>query len=87
MCGELVLADWSAFKKIFYAAIPLLRDIHSWTDEFACGKRIRNFEVVCPGSSIWEDKQTTKKDLKEYWGADPVHLTPPPGGMKNWWKN
>ena len=119
--GELVMADWSAFKKIFYAAIPLLcaggenkkiilsplprfstakccpesghitnygskgygpnmgsclADIHSWTDDFARGKRIKNFEVVCPSSIIWEDKKTTIKDLKVYWSADPVHLTP-----------
>ena len=35
-----------------------------------------HFEVVCPGSIIWEDKNTSIKDLKVYWGADPVHLTP-----------
>ena len=121
VCGELVLANWTAFKKIFYAAVPLLRaggdnkkiilsplprystnkccsdekhitnygstgygtsmgaalaDIHSWTDDFACWKRIKNFEVVCPGTTIWEDKGKSTKALKMYWGSDPVHLTP-----------
>ena len=118
--GELVLADWATFRKIFYVAIPLLRaggdnkkiilsplprystskccseerhitnfgtkgygtgmgsslaDIHSWADDFARGKRIKNFEVTCPGSTIWEDCPTSKKDLAAYWGSDPVHLT------------
>ena len=47
-----------------------LADIHSWADDLARGKRIKNFEVTCPGSTIWEDSPTSKKDL-----AWPGHLT------------
>ena len=120
ICGELVLADWAAFRKIFYSSVLLLRaggnnkkiilsplprystakccldkshitnfgkkgygtsmgaalaDIHGWVDDLARGKRIVNYEVVCPGSIIWEDKEISKKDLANFWGADPVHLT------------
>ena len=52
-----------------------LADIHGWVDDLARGKRIVNYEVVCPGSIIWEDKEISKKDLANFWGADPVHLT------------
>ena len=51
-----------------------LADIHGWIDDFARGKRIQNYEVICPGSTIWEDASVSKHDLKNYWGADPVHL-------------
>ena len=92
-----MLADWSAFRKIFYVSIPLLRaggnnrkiilsplprfstvkccqdeehitnfgkkgfgtamgsklaEIHSWIDDFARGKRIKNYEFICPASTI-----------------------------------
>ena len=118
--GELSLADWSAFRKIFYASIPLLRaggenknlilsplprfstskcckdtghitnfgkkgygnimgsklaDIHSWIDDFSRGKRIRNYEVICPATTITTGDDVSKKDLAAFWGSDPVHLT------------
>ena len=60
-------------------------DIHSWADDFARGKRIKNFEVVCPGSIIWEDKNTSMKDLKIYWV--PIQFTSPPRVMRSWPKS
>ena len=128
--GELVLADWAALKKIFTAALPLLRaggknrklilsplprfvnskccasdlsdlhitnfggkayakgmgkqlaDIHGWLDDLARGRRLLNYESVCPSSAIGIDDNATIRDkatlegLKNRWGADPVHLTP-----------
>ena len=119
--GELVLADWQAFRKIFYVCIPLLRaggnnkkiilsplpwystakccpdiqhitnfskkgyrtsmgsklgDIHGWIEDFALGKRIKNFEVVCQATSLSTRDDISKRDLAAYWGGDPVHLTP-----------
>ena len=119
--GELVLADWHAFRKIFYISIPLLRaggnnkkiilsplprystskccpdirhitnfgkrgygttmgsklgDIHGWIEDFARGKRIKNFEVVCPATTISTGDNISKRDISAFWGGDPVHLTP-----------
>ena len=121
VAGDLVLADWSAFRKIFYVSIPLLRaggnnrkillsplprystakccqneehitnfgkkgfgtsmgsklaEIHSWIDDFARGKHIKNCEVICPASTIMTGDDISKKDLAAFWGSDPVHLTP-----------
>ena len=119
--GELVLADWHAFRKIFYVSIPLLRaggnnkkiilsplprystakccpdirhitnfgkkgygttmgsnlgDIHGWIEDFTREKRIKNFEVVCPATTISTGDNISKRDLSAFWGGDPVHLTP-----------
>ena len=118
--GELIVADWPTFKKIFYMSIPLLRaggdnrkiilsplprfstskccedskhvtdfgkegygttigealgDIQGWIDDFSRGKRIKNFEVLCPAIVMLQSNES-KKVLARYWGADPVHLTP-----------
>ena len=53
-----------------------LGDIHGWIEDFARGKRIKNFEVVCPATTISTGDNISKRDLSAYWGGDPVHLTP-----------
>ena len=53
-----------------------LAEIHSWIDDFARGKRIKNYEVICPASTIMVGDDISKKDLAAFWGSDPVHLTP-----------
>ena len=55
-----------------------LGEIHGWIEDFAGGKCIQNFTVVCPSTTLSEvDSETvSKKDLAAYWGSDPVHLTP-----------
>ena len=117
--GELVLAEWSALKKIFNMSAPLLRaagtcckivlsplpryatskccedkrhltnygtrsyatsmgnslaEIHSWLDDLAHGKRISNYEVMCPSSAIGLENNPDRKQLAKLWGNDPVHL-------------
>ena len=119
--GELLLADWTAFRKIYYMSIPLLRaggdnkklilsplprystsrccddtshisnfgkdgygttigealgDIQGWIDDFSRGKRIKNYEVICPAIMMLPSDKESKVMLARYWGADPVHLTP-----------
>ena len=53
-----------------------LAEIHSWIYDFTRGKRIKNYEVICPVSSIMVGDDISKKDLAAFWWADPVHLTP-----------
>ena len=53
-----------------------LDDIHKWIDDFSHEKCIKNYEVVCPATAMWQDNKEIKKDLARYWGTDPVHLTP-----------
>ena len=53
-----------------------LADIHSWIDDFTRGKGIKNYEVICPATTIMMGDDVSKKDLAAFWGADPVHLTP-----------
>ena len=52
-----------------------LADIHSWIDDLSRGKRIWNYEVICPATTIMTRDNVSKKDLAAFWGADPVHLT------------
>ena len=52
-----------------------LADIHSWIDDLSRGKRIWNYEVICPATTIMTGDNVSKKDLAAFWGADPVHLT------------
>ena len=52
-----------------------LAEIHSWIDDFARGKRIKNYEVICLATTIMTRDNVSKKDLAAFWGADPVHLT------------
>ena len=117
--GELVLAEWTALKKIFNLSAPLLRaagpcekiilsplpryatarccedsrhltnygtksyatgmgnslaEIHTWLDDLAHGKRIANYEVMCPSSAIGLENNPDRKQLAKMWGKDPVHL-------------
>ena len=59
-----------------------LADIHGWLDDLARGRRLLNYEIVCPSSAIGIEDNATIRDnatlegLKNRWGADPVHLTP-----------
>ena len=53
-----------------------LGDIHGWIEDFARGKRIKNFEVVCPATTISTGDNISKRDISAFWGGDPVHLTP-----------
>ena len=59
-----------------------LADIHGWLDDLARGRRLLNYESVCPSSAIGIDDnatirgKATLEGLKNRWGADPVHLTP-----------
>ena len=53
-----------------------LAEIHSWIYDFTRGTRIKNYEVICPVSSIMVGDDISKKDLAAFWWADPVHLTP-----------
>ena len=53
----------------------MLEDIHGWIEDFARGKCIKNFEVVCPATSLSAGDDISKKDLAAYWGGDLVHLT------------
>ena len=61
-----------------------LGEIHGWLDDLAHGKRLQNYEIICPSSYsyIGLEKNATLQDkegiaeLKKRWGADPIHLTP-----------
>ena len=119
--GELSVADWSAFRKIFYVSIPLLRaggenkklifsplprfstakccqdsghitnfgkkgygnnmgsklaDSHSWIDDFSRGKQIKNYEVICPATTIMTGDDISKKDLAAFWRGRSGPLVP-----------
>ena len=58
-----------------------LAEIHGWLDDLAHGKRLQNYEFICPSSSIGLADNSTLKDrgerekLRDRWGTDPVHLT------------
>ena len=51
-----------------------LAEIHTWLDDLAHGKRIANYEVMCPGTAIGLENNPDKKQLAKMWGKDPVHL-------------
>ena len=51
-----------------------LAEIHSWLDDLAHGKRISNYEVMCPSSAIGLENNPDRKQLAKLWGNDPVHL-------------
>ena len=51
-----------------------LVEIHSWLDDLAHGKRISNYEVMCPSSAIGLDNNLDKTQIARMWGKDPVHL-------------
>ena len=51
-----------------------LAEIHTWLDDLAHGKRIANYEVMCPSSAIGLENNPDRKQLAKMWGKDPVHL-------------
>ena len=59
-----------------------LADIHGWLDDLARGRRLQNYEIVCPASALGVEDNATINDkstqvgLRIRWGTDPVHLTP-----------
>ena len=59
-----------------------LADIHGWLDDLARGRRLQNYEIVCPATALGVDDnasindKSTQEGLRSRWGTDPVHLTP-----------
>ena len=59
-----------------------LADIHGWLDDLARGRRLQNYEIICPASALGVDDnasisdKSTQEGLRSRWGTDPVHLTP-----------
>ena len=42
----------------------------------AHGKRIKNYTTICNSSLIGLDVNESKKELPDWWGSGPVHMTP-----------
>ena len=42
----------------------------------AHGKRIKNYTTICNSSLIGLDVYESKKELPDWWGSGPVHMTP-----------
>ena len=53
-----------------------LAALHEWVDNLAHGKRIKNYYAIYTSSMIGLDVYQSKKELANWWGSDPVHMTP-----------
>ena len=53
-----------------------LAALHEWVDNLAHGKRIKNYTTICNSSLIGLDVYESKKELPDWWGSAPVHMTP-----------
>jgi hypothetical protein len=67
-------------RKTFYPTMfEQFADIETWMDDQSYLKRIRNYCVLNPNTILTPDSdKLTKKDkmtFKQFWNADPVHMT------------
>ena len=44
----------------------MLGDIHSWIEDLAHGKRIKNFDVISPATGITGGDVISKRDLAAF---------------------